>query len=449
MQNLVSVQEEPGAGLGLGVTADIERGECLLEKRLDLYVLNNELLNEACSYCCSQTKPTKRCAACKQVHYCSKICQKQDWSMHKLECKALRNASTNGLLPTVCRLLIRLYSQTQKDQSLFADCKDHEAEIQHNTALWSDAELISSAASHYTEARDVNAFLSLFCKLSINAMSLVTPAFDAIGTCMDSTLARINHSCQPNCVFMVEGATARLVALQTLQKGDFVHISYVDTTLPYNVRTNELQQKYFFTCTCQKCMEEARRSDNEHGVTYVSLEKASQGSLEDCRFALKTLRDNHWPMTKYPWLNILNTFKLYSLETGAYDAAFAAEFLKVTCDDISSPIYAIDLYQVFLLGKFLCEEYSMNVNREPHSKMILGVKNIERDSLLHWLLLKSEWLESNVLVTHKDTEFGNQVVRNVREFQADYQKANPNLPPLDLESFESALKERTLDIVCN
>ena len=33
-----------------------------------------------------------RCAKCKQVHYCSKACQKAHWKTHKKECKKIREA---------------------------------------------------------------------------------------------------------------------------------------------------------------------------------------------------------------------------------------------------------------------------------------------------------------------------------------------------------------------
>ena len=41
---------------------------------------------EACT-----TEGTLRCASCKSVYYCSKTCQKQAWTDHKMQCKMIRN----------------------------------------------------------------------------------------------------------------------------------------------------------------------------------------------------------------------------------------------------------------------------------------------------------------------------------------------------------------------
>ncbi|KAF9112177.1 hypothetical protein BGX27_003839 [Mortierella sp. AM989] len=35
-----------------------------------------------------------RCSSCKQVTYCSKVCQKADWKRHKISCQQSRNDST-------------------------------------------------------------------------------------------------------------------------------------------------------------------------------------------------------------------------------------------------------------------------------------------------------------------------------------------------------------------
>jgi hypothetical protein len=36
---------------------------------------------------------TMRCGGCKELHYCSKVCQKYDWPIHKLVCKTLKDFS--------------------------------------------------------------------------------------------------------------------------------------------------------------------------------------------------------------------------------------------------------------------------------------------------------------------------------------------------------------------
>eukprot|EP00483_Globobulimina_turgida_P011481 UN11503 len=38
----------------------------------------------------SFVKSRMKCMGCKKIYYCSKSCQKQDWNIHKLECRKLR-----------------------------------------------------------------------------------------------------------------------------------------------------------------------------------------------------------------------------------------------------------------------------------------------------------------------------------------------------------------------
>ena len=41
---------------------------------------------------CDQ-RGTKTCARCKAVHYCSKVCQENDWAGHKTVCRSKKNLS--------------------------------------------------------------------------------------------------------------------------------------------------------------------------------------------------------------------------------------------------------------------------------------------------------------------------------------------------------------------
>ena len=40
-----------------------------------------------CQMCGEKSEKMKKCSACKQVRYCSKDCQLEDWNGHKKSCK--------------------------------------------------------------------------------------------------------------------------------------------------------------------------------------------------------------------------------------------------------------------------------------------------------------------------------------------------------------------------
>lgn len=49
--------------------------------------VNHNYKIQACEVCSGYGHELKRCARCKQAHYCSVLCQRAHWSVHKLECK--------------------------------------------------------------------------------------------------------------------------------------------------------------------------------------------------------------------------------------------------------------------------------------------------------------------------------------------------------------------------
>lgn len=48
-------------------------------------------MQDESSYCssCGEEKPDKKCAKCKAVQYCDRVCQRLHWSMHKKNCARL------------------------------------------------------------------------------------------------------------------------------------------------------------------------------------------------------------------------------------------------------------------------------------------------------------------------------------------------------------------------
>lgn len=63
-----------------------------------------------------------------------------------------------------------------------------------------------------------------------------------------------NHQCEPSTdVVVAPGGGLALRARVPLKKGDPVTITYLDSSLPLELRRKKLQSGYGFTCTCPRC----------------------------------------------------------------------------------------------------------------------------------------------------------------------------------------------------
>eukprot|EP00944_MAST-04C_sp_MAST-4C-sp1_P003272 g3272.t1 len=87
------------------VTSDVhaqdtvkQPGNPLSSTKSDVYI---------CAACTKEVSKCKQCARCKSVNYCSKECQRSDWSKHKKICKPPSRwgytINENGVLPDGCR----------------------------------------------------------------------------------------------------------------------------------------------------------------------------------------------------------------------------------------------------------------------------------------------------------------------------------------------------------
>lgn len=120
----------------------IKRGDIILTEKPMVYCLQSKYKTERCDLCL-QVNEVKRCMGCNYVHYCNKICQKNAWKQHKIECGFLKKVHPRTV-PDSARILSRLILKLNNGGGIekgyytdtcfrsFRDLMSHYAEIKND-----------------------------------------------------------------------------------------------------------------------------------------------------------------------------------------------------------------------------------------------------------------------------------------------------------------------------
>eukprot|EP00962_Isochrysis_galbana_P003473 scaffold977_cov103-Isochrysis_galbana.AAC.8 len=73
------------------------------------------------------------------------------------------------------------------------------------------------------------------------------------GIGVSSSVAMLNHSCEPNSSWELQQGAVLIRALRRVQAGEELTICYVDPRLPYPERRTLLAEAFFFECGCGAC----------------------------------------------------------------------------------------------------------------------------------------------------------------------------------------------------
>ncbi|RXW16968.1 hypothetical protein EST38_g8886 [Candolleomyces aberdarensis] len=133
--------------------------------------------------------------------------------------------------------------------------------------------------------------VDLVSRFTTNTFTVTTPTLSPLGACVAPSVALINHSCDPNAavVFPRAGGDAdkanepllQVIALKYIQPGDEVLTSYIDTTLPRELRLKTLKETYHFTLKDTDAVLDALRIGQE------ALDKAERVQDIDPRKAFQ------------------------------------------------------------------------------------------------------------------------------------------------------------------
>ncbi|KAJ3035790.1 hypothetical protein HDV00_003417 [Rhizophlyctis rosea] len=103
---------------------------------------------------------------------------------------------------------------------------------------------------------DAKDMLELLCRFSCNSISVSDGELVNVGVGAFSTLALMNHSCDPNCAIIFQGRTATLRSIKDIKEGEEIVQSYLELSEATYLRRKELKKRYFFDCNCEACSQE-------------------------------------------------------------------------------------------------------------------------------------------------------------------------------------------------
>lgn len=84
-------------------------------------------------------------------------------------------------------------------------------------------------------------------------MTVTDGTGSTLGTCLSTSAALLNHSCNPSCVFLFSGASLSIRSLRPIPANAELTISYTDITKQSHRRQLDLRSMYYFNCTCEYC----------------------------------------------------------------------------------------------------------------------------------------------------------------------------------------------------
>ncbi|KAK4745202.1 hypothetical protein SAY87_011514 [Trapa incisa] len=256
----------PEKGRSLFANKDFFPGEVIIKQEPCVFVPNNSASQARCDTCFSSSN-LKKCSACRVVWYCGSSCQKSQWKVHQLECRALSRLDEDKrkyVTPSI-RLMLKLciHRKLQDERIIPSTATDNYRLVEALVSHMSDIDQ-KQLVLYAQMANLVNLILQWpninikeitenFSKLSCNGHTICDSEFRPLGTGLYPVISIINHSCLPNAVLVFEETAAVVRAVQYISSGSEVSISYIETAGSTITRQKALKEQYFFTCSCPRC----------------------------------------------------------------------------------------------------------------------------------------------------------------------------------------------------
>lgn len=237
-----------------------------------LYAVKYEYRGKCCDFCLNFSNSLKQCGKCKKLNYCDIKCQRNDWSLHKLECNILSKYKLLSFekqgFDYMQRLVLRLYLMIESKpdllnqnyelhNGLFRSINQMESHSQEMQTTKQFTGIINYFELYQIINYDRNLLLKLYGILQINSFGIdVYHQKYGISHCASGLYIEgsvFDHCCAPNACASGEGLALEIRAMKQINIGEQIFIDYVQNILPKAERQSLLNERYFFVCQCFRC----------------------------------------------------------------------------------------------------------------------------------------------------------------------------------------------------
>lgn len=255
----------PGKGNGLRATSRLSPGDLLYIEEPFAYTVNHNGWGKVCELCLCESPHLLRCSRCKFAKYCSKRCQTEAWPEHKLECKCLKSVESEmEALPVrvVGKIILKLHQKKPcLSENLYSvsdlvsnfNEQNEERKITFEClAAMLHLYLRPEISDYFQLTPDLN-LSEYFAKTFCNQFMIINDTSENVADALYLTMSLVNHSCEPNCVTVFKGRHLHLRAIQEIQAGEELTLTYIDPLMHTAERQRQLKRKYCFECDCRRC----------------------------------------------------------------------------------------------------------------------------------------------------------------------------------------------------
>jgi hypothetical protein len=345
---------------------NLKAGEVILRNGPTAHTLLRDHRTERCARCLSTSrrddsasqpnqlqrkKNLLRCGGCKQIWYCSRECQKEDFFFHKVECKessvlqpsvgtrqqdndsggSINNASllvrnflalrvpqsrdktNNNNSTNKCRLhgdSTIVQCGSDHFDNLLEYGKEHPLDRQEmmdvqraSRALWNQRKVINKTLENndiiHRRSELEDQLEGDMRRFRANNFGVTDSMVRVVASAVYPLGALLNHSCAPNCLLRYgfgrqqhEPPVMEIVAARDIPIGEELTHSYVELVSPRQSRRASLREIFGFDCHCTGC---SRSSDSEIQKIYLPRNHGSLSPIQLSRWVLQNYNPSNRP----------------------------------------------------------------------------------------------------------------------------------------------------------